>query len=66
MPRDIRDGADVPNPVIRETPLRAYPGWVVREYLDGLYDATNGLALSPGFRSFAETVAHVREETARA
>jgi hypothetical protein len=62
--RDVRDGAMVPNPVTRVTPLRAYPGWVVREYRNGVYDATNGVGLSPGFDSFAATVSHVRTEVA--
>ena len=52
------------NPIVREVPLRAYPGWRVRVYADGMHDATNGLGLSPGFDSFAETVAHVRAEEA--
>lgn len=52
-----------PNPVVRETPLDRYPGWTVREYADGMYDATHrGGALSPGYRSFAEAVAHARAE----
>jgi hypothetical protein len=51
-----------PNPVVRRTVLRAYPGWVIREYADGMFDATDGLGLSPGFNSFAETVAHLREQ----
>jgi hypothetical protein len=44
------------NPVIRETALRAYPGWIVRQYADGMFDSTNGRALSPGERSFADAV----------
>jgi len=59
---EITDSADDPNPIIRVSILRAYPGWRVREYANGMFDATNDLGLSPGFRSFAETVAHVREE----
>lgn len=52
-----------PNPVVRETPLDRYPGWTVREYADGIYDATHkGGALSPGYQSFAEAVAHARAQ----
>ena len=52
--------AAVPNPVVRRTSLRAYPGWVVREYADGMFDATDGKGLSPGFESFEDTIAHLR------
>jgi hypothetical protein len=54
-----------PNPVISTTALRAYPGWIVRQYADGMYDAsdTRSPAISPGFDSFGECVAHVREQT---
>lgn len=48
----------VPNPVVRQTALRAFPGWVVREYADGTFDANqpNGVAMSPVERSFADAV----------
>lgn len=62
--RDVITGELCPNPVIRVIRLHAYAGWIVREYLDGMYDATNNVALSPGFPTFAETVAHVRGEVA--
>lgn len=51
-----------PNPIVRETPLRAYPGWVVRKYRDGMYDATNGIALTGGSPHFSEVVAMVRDD----
>lgn len=45
----------VPNPVIRSERLVAYPGWTLREYADGMYDAFyTGGALSPGFDSRAD------------
>ena len=48
---------------VKATPLRAYPGWVVREYASGMYDATSTRgALSPGFSSFREAVAWVRTQ----
>jgi hypothetical protein len=51
------------NPVIRETPLvRMSGGWIVREYADGTFDATDGIGLSPGFKSFDEVLEHVRDE----
>lgn len=42
------------NPVVKTTPLRLYPGWVVREYEQGQFDASHIIwpALSPGFTSF--------------
>jgi hypothetical protein len=55
---------DYPNPIIRETPLRAYPGWIVRTYTNGMIDATNGLGLTGGSSDFAEVVAMVREDCA--
>lgn len=61
--REVKESAADPNPIVRVTPLRAYPGWRVRQYANGMYDATNDRGLSPGFDSFAETVAHVRGET---
>lgn len=51
------------NPVVRTTPLRAYPGWVVRQYADGTFDScqvSGGIALSPGYDTFAEAVAFAR------
>lgn len=60
---EVAKSAGDPNPVIKVTPLRAYPGWRVREYANGMFDATDDVGLSPGFDSFAATVAHVRSET---
>ena len=54
---------DCPNPIVKRTPLRAYPGWVVRQYKDGMMDATDGLGLTGGSRIFAEVVAMVRVDT---
>ena len=58
---------EVPNPIVRTTPLRAYPTWSVREYFDGHFDAAAnaGLGLSWGCASFAEAVAAVKEMTTR-
>jgi len=50
------------NPVIRTTRLST-PGWVVREYADGMFDATNGRSLTIGVESFAAAVAEVRHMT---
>jgi hypothetical protein len=55
---------DYPNPVVRETKLSAYPGWTVRKYRDGMYDATDGIGLTLGLPTFAEVVAEVRKEEA--
>lgn len=51
-----------PNPVVRTTPLRSYPGWIVRQYEDGIFDARDmrGVAITPGLASFAETVLFIR------
>lgn len=48
--------------VVTTTPLRAYPGWVVRKFVDGWFDAiqTDGPGLTTGHRSFMATVADVR------
>lgn len=50
------------NPIIRRTRLRAYPGWIVREFADGMFDAidTNSVAMSPGERSFADALYFVK------
>lgn len=52
----------VPNPVVRETLLRAYPRWRIREYADGTFvaDDTRGVALSPAEESFADALYFVR------
>lgn len=50
-----------PNPVIRETPLRAYSGWIVRTYQDGMMDATNNVGLTRGCRTFTDTLDAIRE-----
>jgi hypothetical protein len=50
------------NPVVKTTALRAYPGWTVREYADGMFDAVNSPAISPGFDNFNDAVAHARDE----
>jgi hypothetical protein len=52
------------NPVVRETQLRQFPDWVVREYKDGTYDAAqcSGPGLSPGCDTFHEAVAWVRTQ----
>jgi hypothetical protein len=48
-----------PNPVVKTTALHDYPGWRVREYANGVFDATNGSALTIGAHSFAEAVVEV-------
>jgi hypothetical protein len=55
--------AELSNPVMRTIPLRAYRGWVVREYADGTYDAsdTRGVGLTPITDSFKDAVAAIRE-----
>ena len=50
------------NPIVRETPLRAYPGWRVRQYADGIYDATNDRGLSMGCESWGELMEHLRRD----
>lgn len=59
---DIIRSTDDPNPIDRVTILHAYPGWRVRQYRNGMYDATDDKGLSPGFRSFNEVIAHLRAE----
>lgn len=56
------EAAAAPNPVVKSTALRAYPGWTVRAYADGTYDGaqTNGLGLTIVVDSFSEAVAEVR------
>jgi hypothetical protein len=55
----MMNAADCPNPVVKTTRLRAYPGWVVREYQDGMFDATNNVGLTRGVRSFRDAVAEI-------
>jgi hypothetical protein len=63
---DMKNAPKTTNPVVKSTPLDRYPGWTVRQYADGMYDATHtGPGLSPGFDTFGECVAHVREQEAR-
>jgi hypothetical protein len=53
------------NAIVRSTPLRAYPGWIVRQYAKGQFDAAQivGVQISPGFTTFGAAVAYVREAT---
>lgn len=47
------------------TPLRAYPGWEIREYTNGAFVAWQrlpGLAVSSALSSFREAVAWVRTQ----
>ena len=39
----------IPNPIIRTVPMVERPGWYMREYLDGTFDADKrtGVALTP-------------------
>lgn len=48
------------NPVVQSTPLRAYPGWAVREYSDGTFDAATRGAMSWTVDSFSHAVAAAR------
>lgn len=59
-----REAEATPNPVVRSAVLRACPGWLVREYADGTFDAAevHGVGLSPGLTSWAEAFAWVRAE----
>lgn len=52
----------VPNPIIRSTALRVAPGWEVREYADGTFDAINlhGIGLGPVEDSFGAAVYFAR------
>lgn len=52
------------NPIIARTPLSAYPGWTVREYADGMFDAESGIALTQGRETFGEVIADVRAQMA--
>ena len=58
---------ETPNPVIRRTQLNAYPGWVVREYADGMFDGVKvgTIAITAGCNSFQEVVAIIREMEGR-
>lgn len=57
---DVITGELVPNPVVKVTPLRAYPGWAVRQYRNGKFDGTNGSALTRGCDTFQEVVVEVK------
>lgn len=54
-------GVAWPNPVVKTTALRAYPGWVVREYADGTYSSSDerGVAWA-AVDTFAMAVAFAR------
>jgi hypothetical protein len=54
------------NPVVKRTELRAYPGWTVREYADGKFDASGKVALSPGYDTFAEAVGFAKRDGSEA
>lgn len=55
-----------PNPVVRTTPLRAYPGWVIREYADGTYDGAdlNGPGLTTIASRWHQALGYVRQQHA--
>jgi hypothetical protein len=44
------------NPVVDTFPLRrnAFQGWICRVYADGMYDAYNGIAVTPSFESWGQ------------
>jgi len=53
------------NPIVKETKLWKYPGWRVRQYQDGHFDATDDFGLTIGCRSFKQAVWEVRQEVER-
>lgn len=53
------ESPDSPNPVIARAPLASHPLWTVRIYRDGMYDAVNGIAVTPGFESIEDLDAYV-------
>jgi hypothetical protein len=60
-------GLDRINPVVKRTALRAYAGWTVREYADSMFDCSGpGIALSPGYETFAEAVGFAKRDGASA
>jgi hypothetical protein len=50
------------NPIVRETRLRVAPGWVVREFADGMFVAADmtSPAISPALFTFRDAVAWAR------
>lgn len=48
----------VPNPVVKETPVRQYAGWTVREYADGTFDGAhrNSVSITGIHDSFAAVI----------
>lgn len=52
------------NPVVNSDRLHRYPGWEIREYADGQFDAASlrGPALSPMVDSFNEALAWVKAQ----
>lgn len=51
--------------IVRTTPLRAYPGWEIREYTNGAFVAWQrfpGVAVSGACSSFREAVAWIRTQ----
>lgn len=50
------------NPVVSQSVLRAYPGWVVRKYRNGQWDGAqlNGTGVTIGCSSFPQVVAEIR------
>jgi hypothetical protein len=59
---EILRRGEVPNPITKSVPLRAYSGWVVDCYEDGTFVArqTNGPALGPVEDSFKDAVHFVK------
>lgn len=53
---------ECPNPVVKTIALRAYSGWSVRKYQNGMFDATNGSALTMGCDTFQDAVAAVKAD----
>lgn len=62
---NVRDDEVGTNPVIKTTPLYAFPGWQVREYTNGMFDASrvDSPAISVGLDSFAEAAEWAKAET---
>lgn len=53
------------NPVRTKYVLARFPEWTVREYANGMYDAVQGIAISPGFETYSDLLAWLREEESR-
>lgn len=55
-----RRGSRSGSSIVKTTALRQFPGWTVREYRDGLFDAAGSRGLTRGVDSFHAAVDEVR------